>query len=207
MKLTLLDTLLATLTVSTSASAGDLSLTSKYDFDTLSHAKVQENIGRGIVGLKYDFNNYYGAIDGGLAVESNHFAGSAQTGVGYDVGYSNGFTFSNVRVDGRIGFTRYNFSSVDSTRESEKLARYSVAASMPVTTLASIPVAGFVGVERQHMKLSDGVVSDTSNRMRYTIGGEFAITPRLNLDAGYARTMLTEGGHTNGFTTAASYKF
>ena len=78
---------------------------------------------------------------------------------------------------------------------------------MPVTTLASIPVAGFVGVERQHMKLSDGVVSDTSNRMRYTIGGEFAITPRLNLDAGYARTMLTEGGHTNGFTTAASYKF
>lgn len=207
----------AALLIAGTASAGDLSTVVKYDYDRAQNLPVWASTHTGSAGLKYDIGGSIGAVDAS-AVGEELVSGTRSNTIGYEVGYSNGLSIGPVGLSGRVGYRQlqannvvvsYSNVGVDLNGHLQSW-RLSAEATLPVTS----NVTGFVGFERDLNKatgtanfVSGSVKFDDS---RYTIGADVALTSRLSLRAGYAReqfNIVSQQIHTNGLTTAVSYKF
>jgi hypothetical protein len=186
---------------SVAATAGELSASVKYDYDRAEGSPWLSGH-RQVTGLKYNFGAL-GAVDGGLAVSDVVVSSARVNGVGYDVGYSNGFKLGSLGFNGRVGYTHYGFAEFQGQNLSANVVSYKVEATLPL----SAKVTTFVGAEHLDGQLS-GVSTDSASANRYTIGADFAVAKNTALRVGYARLDQNGDGRVgNGLTSAISYKF
>ena len=181
--------LIATLVLAASAaSAADLMAFGRYDYDNAtSTSKVDLN--RGTVGVAASFGQY-GTIDAGLVgarLRTQFGSGSDQ---GIEVGYSNGTTFGKLGVSGRLGYARYNETSLDVLRLSTEVT-YPLAAG----------VVAVAGVE--HIRAENDAVAN-----RFSVGTDLAVAKNVSTRIAATRTNFTGSSvAANGLTIGVSYKF
>ena len=187
---------------------------------SLSLAAITSFAAGPVVGLTYDynrantnaqgFNSYhqgqfnisqdigFGSVDGALILQRDRGA-STDSAHGFEVGYSNGLSFGQVGLKGRVAYGRLN--GVDPNGGgfvgNQNYLSLGAEAAMPVTT----SINGFVGYEHQK-----GFNTDTPAQNRFTGGVDYALNKQIAFRLGYAHTRQA-GFVYNGVTTGVSYAF
>lgn len=199
------------------ASAG-VTGTISYDYDRATGNPWQSSH-QAVTSLKYDLPGVLGAVDAGV-VGYQLVTNTRANAIGYDFGYSNGFAVGPVNLVGRVSYRSVSTGPLElkndvgtftADKARQNTVRLGVEASMKVTQA----VTGFVGYEHSKVDnastngvfqgIQQAYLLDTSAN-RYTIGAQYALTPKLSVRAGYA-SMSRQGRRSNGLTSAVSYAF
>jgi hypothetical protein len=186
---------------STSAFAGDFSVSEAYNYDQVTGNSTLASIHRSDTTLNYatDLGTVYGGAQIDQAVTQ-----ARTSGYGGIVGYSNGTHFGNFGVNGHVSYEKVRFGSDGDMGT----VRYGVEGTYQFYSLTP-----FVGAE--HADTSSGysvITSDlgtnyfTQKSNRYTLGTDVALSKRVNVRFGYA---YTDGySHSSiGLTSAVTLKF
>ena len=139
-----------------------------------------------------------GTFDAGL-LGARYSAVGNDNANGFEVGYSNGFSYNKYGITGRLGYGRMN--AIDPNgggfTGNSSYVSLGVEGSMPVTQSMN----AFVGY-RHRNALGDDMFAQN----RITAGVDYALNKSFAIRAGYAHTRQA-GYKANGLTTAVSYSF
>lgn len=156
------------------------------------------SVHEGKLSVTQDLSAGSGSIDGGLLL-SRRRGSFIDNANGFEFGYSNGTSFDQVGLKGRIGYGRMN--SIDPNgggfTGNQQYVSLGAEAAMPISLTSN----GFVGYRHRN-----GLNSDTPIQNRYTVGVDFAVSNNIAVRVGYAHTRQA-GFIYNGLTTGISYAF
>lgn len=140
-----------------------------------------------------------GTFDAGLIALRNRGGVDTDDANGFEVGYSNGFSYGTFGITGRIGYGRFN--NIDQAgggfTDNSEFVSLGVEASTPITGSTN----AFVGY-RHRNPLGDSMAHEN----RYSVGVDYAATKNVSMRLGYAHTRQADLKF-NGLVAGVSYSF
>ena len=173
-----------------------------------------------VVGLQYDFDRangdgFKGTHEAKVSIAQDTKLGTFDAGLlgvrfrgsntdddanGYELGYSNGISYRQYGIKGRVAYGRLNQIDPNGGGGFTGNGEYyslGVEGAVPVTT----NVNAFVGYRHRN-----ALNADTPNQNRYTAGFDYAASKDIGIRLGYAHTRQADRVY-NGLTAGVSYNF